>query len=258
MSLSEFAGECCERDGVFYHTLPCAFQQAPLEIQVLLPDQGIPGVCYPVVYLLPVEAWGESRWGDPLREVRAHQLHNLHQVICVVPGFDHLPWYADHPTNPFIRQESAFLHAVLPHIASCYPTLETPRGRRLLGFSKSGWGAFSLLLRHPQLFGKAAAWDAPLMQAQPNDFGMEEIFATQENFDPYQLSSLFEQHATQLRRGTYLALTGYSAFQDDMRRAHELLRRLLIPHHYADGPERAHHWESGWMPQAFALLMGDA
>ena len=33
----------------------------------------------------------------------------------------------------------------------------------MLGFSKSGWGACTLLLRNKELFGYAAAWDVPFM-----------------------------------------------------------------------------------------------
>ena len=32
------------------------------------------------------------------------------------------------------------------------------RGRMLVGYSKSGWGAFTLLLRHPGVFSRAAAY----------------------------------------------------------------------------------------------------
>jgi hypothetical protein len=34
-------------------------------------------------------------------------------------------------------------------------------GIKLLGFSKSGNGALTPLLRHPHVFSAAAAWDAP-------------------------------------------------------------------------------------------------
>ncbi|HEY3787861.1 MAG TPA: alpha/beta hydrolase-fold protein [Urbifossiella sp.] len=58
----------------------------------------------------------------------------------------------------------------VPFIDKTYPVRAEAGGRLLLGFSKSGWGAYSLRMRHPDLFGKAAAWDAPLIQ---------------ENFDAY-------------------------------------------------------------------------
>ena len=54
------------------------------------------------------------------------------------PSFSHLPWFADHPTNAKIAQESYLLQDILPRLS----------GRiLLLGFSKSGNGAVTLLLR---------------------------------------------------------------------------------------------------------------
>ena len=67
------------------------------------------------------------------------------------------------------------------------PVQTVPAGRLLLGFSKSGWGAFSLLLRHPDVFGRAAAWDAPLMMNKPGPYGSGDIFGTPENFARYQI-----------------------------------------------------------------------
>ena len=57
--------------------------------------------------------------------------------------------------------------------------------RLLLGFSTSGYGAFSLFLRHPGLFAKAAAWDAPLGMTTHNRYGAAETYGTQENFNKY-------------------------------------------------------------------------
>ena len=71
-----------------------------------------------------------------------------------------------------LHQEKYLLEDVLPLVEGSYPVETGPDGRLLVGFSKSGWGAWSLLLRHPGVFGKAAAWDAPLMQDAPDRFGM--------------------------------------------------------------------------------------
>jgi len=183
-------------------------------------------------------------------------LHNKHQLICVYPTFSHLPWYADHPSDPQIRQESYFLRVVLPAIERRYPTLAEPEGRLLVGFSKSGWGAFSLLLRHPEVFGRAAAWDAPLTVERPVPFGMGGIFGDQENFEKYRITRLLEQRADQLARPSRsnqaprLALLGYDNFRQHHVAAHERMDALKIPHIYRDGPKRKHHWQSGWLPEA--------
>ncbi|MDE0126668.1 MAG: hypothetical protein OXN97_19055, partial [Bryobacterales bacterium] len=35
---------------------------------------------------------------------------------------------------------------------------------------------------------------------------------------------------------------------------HELLGKLEVPHVYRDGPQRTHHWQSGWLAEAVELL----
>ena len=113
-----------------------------------------------------------------------------------------MPWYADHPSDPEVRQESYFLKVVVPFVEQRVPGPADRDGRLLVGFSKSGWGAYSLLLRHPDHFGKAAAWDAPLMEQRPARFGMGPIFGTQENFEQYRITTLLDRQAPDLRGGT--------------------------------------------------------
>ncbi|MHC4402860.1 MAG: alpha/beta hydrolase-fold protein [Planctomycetota bacterium] len=189
--------------------------------------------------------------------MRTHDLHNEHRLICVFPTFSHLPWYADHPTERTIRQESYLLDVVLPFVEREYPVLAEPKGRLLVGFSKSGWGAFSLLLRNPQVFGKAAAWDAPLGEEHPTRFGTGPIFGSQENFDRYRILMLLEQRAEVLRKDRRLVLSGFGNFREHHVRAHRRMLQLKIPHVYRDGPRRKHDWHSGWLPEAVELLLGD-
>ncbi len=242
-------------DGFLVHRVRSPYQSGPTLVKILLPDGVDDGKHYRVLYVLPVEAGDGDRWGRGLLEVKKHDLHNRHRLICVLPTFSQLPWYADHPTNPGIRQESHFLRVVVPLVESRYPALVRPEGRLLVGFSKSGWGAFTLLLRNPQLFAGAAAWDAPLMEPRPERFGMGPIFGTQENFEHYQVSTLLERQAPSLRQNTRLVLTGSDAFRPHHVETHEQLTNLAVPHVYRDGPHRRHHWQSGWLPEAVNLLV---
>ena len=222
------------------------------------PEGREPGERFPVVYVLPVEAGDEHRYGDGLEEVLDHGLHEEHRAIFVAPTFSHLPWYADHPTDPGIRQERHLLEVVVPFVEATYPARAEPGGRLLLGFSKSGWGAYSLLLRHPGVFGRAAAWDAPLMMSEPGRYGSGPIFGSVENFEGYQVSRLLEERAGQLGEDIRLILLGYGNFREDHREAHALMERLGIPHVYRDGPGRKHDWHSGWVPEAVELLLEEA
>ena len=244
-----------DANGWLVHTVKSEFQAGETEIRVLVPDDPKPAQPYATLYVLPVEAGDGRRWGNAQQEIRRHELHNKHRLVCVYPTFSHLPWYADHPQQTTIRQESYFLRVVVPFVERTYPVRHDSAGRLLVGFSKSGWGAFSLLLRHPDRFGKAAAWDAPLAMAQPNRYGMEEIFATQENFERYRITSLLRQRAEELRTGTRLIQLGYGNFRDQHLTLESLWDELRISHIFRDGPQRPHAWDSGWLPDAVQLLV---
>jgi hypothetical protein len=113
----------------------------------------------------------------------------------------------------------------------------------------------SLLLRHPDLFGKAAAWDAPLMLDKPNRYGSAPIFGTQENFEEYQVTRLLEKQAMHFRDGNRIFLLGYGNFRQQMQQADDLMIKLRIAHTYRDGPTRSHDWNSGWLSEAVQLLL---
>jgi hypothetical protein len=240
--------------GTLIHPVTSPYQAGEVPIHVVVPDRVAADARPRVLYLLPVEPSDGTQCGDPLAEVVKHDLHHHHQLICVMPAFSHPPWYADHPTNPHIRQESHFLKIVLPFIDQTYFADRSPPQRLLLGFSKSGWGAFSLLLRHPDLFAKAAAFDAPVAWETPNRYGMEEVFGTQATMDKYCVNALLETAAPRLGETPRLALYGYSDFRGHHQFLHYRMLKLGIPHEYADGTQRAHRWDSGWLPEAVAFV----
>lgn len=207
-----------------------------------------------VLYVLPVNPDIGFRWGDGLVTAANLGLADRFGMIVVAPSFSTWPWYADHPQNGRIRQETYFVREVVPYIDRLYPSA---RGRLLVGFSKSGNGAILQLLRHPELFQAAAAWDAPLMKTAPDQFGMNEVFGTQENFDPYCIPALLERRAELFRgKPARLAHFGYGGFQEHHSRAHELMERLGIPHRYENSLRREHRWDSGWLEGAVAALDG--
>ena len=247
-----------ERDdrGILVHTVRCPYQDGQTQIRVLLPEPLPLGRRYPVVYVLPVEPQRQHRFGDGLEEIQHLGLQRQYGAIFVSPTFSHLPWYADHPTRLEIRQEAYLLQVVVRMVEKRYPSQGEASGRLLLGFSKSGWGAFSLLLRHPTMFGKAVAWDAPLMMERPDRYGMGEIFGTQENFDRYRIDRLLGERAAELHGRERLIVLGYGNFREQCQKADRLLAKLGIAHQYRDGPAREHTWQSGWVAEAVEMLLG--
>ncbi len=244
-----------DETGILTHEVRSEYQRGTTKLRVLLPDPLDPNRKYPVIYVLPVEAGDENRYGNGLHEIAQKGLQRQYPIIFVAPTFSHLPWYADHPTDTTIRQESYLLQAVIPYIDEHYPTRKEPSGRWLLGFSKSGWGAWSLLLRNPTVFGRASAWDAPLMMADASRYGMAQILGTQANFEKYQITRLLESRAADLQGDPRLIMLGYDNFRTHHQQARELLTKLQIPHIYRDGPQRKHIWESGWVEESISLLI---
>jgi S-formylglutathione hydrolase FrmB len=241
--------------GILVHEVTSPYQAGKTQIRVLLPDKLDLSVRLPVIYVLPVEARNENHYGDGLLEIKKLGLHSKHRTIFVAPTFSHLPWYADHPTNPAIRQETYFLEVVLLFVEGNYPVQAERKSRTLLGFSKSGWGAWSLLLRHPDVFERAIAWDAPMMMDRLGKYGTGEIFGTQDNFEQYRIADLLRRRAADLASGERLILTGYDNFRGHHQQVHALLEQLGIRHEYRDGPQRKHDWHSGWVEAAVELLM---
>ncbi len=242
-------------NGEIVHRVSCPWQTDKTLIRVLVPTDLKERETLRVLFVLPVEGDEGKRWGNGLEEIRKLKLHDRHRLVCVAPTFAQLPWYADHPTDTEIAQETYLLKAIVPAIERLYSTSGKSPDRLLLGFSKSGWGAVTLLLRHPDVFGKAAAWDAPLMMDTSGKYGSGPIFGTQENFAHYQVSSLLNERKTELTGPPRLFHLGYDNFRDHHVRFEALLNELNVPHVHQDGPKLPHHWNSGWVSDAVGWLV---
>jgi S-formylglutathione hydrolase FrmB len=243
-----------ERQPIQSHTVSSEYQESPTKINVLPPDDLERNRRYRVLYVLSVDVGDGMQFGDALGEVRRLELQNRYSLVCVYATFSQTSWYADNPLNPRIRQESYFLQTVLPFVEHEYPLLKETRARLLVGLSKSGWGAFTLLLRHPDLFWKAAAWDAPLDETDPAKWRyFQQKFGTPENLQNYRIDLLLKRRAPELRGSKRLALMGYGLMRDLYVHTHQLMEELRIPHDYVDGPRREHRWDSGWLGDAVRL-----
>ena len=245
--------------GAFLHEIVSPYQNTQTLIRVLLPDSYDPARRYRTVYVLPVEAADGRRFGDGFAEVRRANLHNLHDTVFIAPAFSDMPWLVDHQRDPRLRQESHFIEVVLPFVEARYALQTGPEGRLLLGFSKSGAAAFHLLLRHPQRFGRALAWDAPLAMSDPREgLDFERILGARSNFANYRVPTLLAARAELLAGGPprlLVAGAGNTVTERGNAGIATLMRDLGIPHVYEPGQGLLHSWESGWVPRAVARLL---
>ena len=255
-----------QKHGIAHHLLESPFQGKTTTLRVLPPDELKEGQRYRVLFVLPVHEDGNFRHGDGLLEVKKLNAHSEHQLICVAPAFSSESWYADHDQNPAKLDESHFLKTVIPFVESNYPVRTDREGRLLIGFSKSGWGALTLLLRHPDKFHKAAAWDPGIridMGPSDGDFDREQRirrdFGSDENFEKFRVSTLLKKRGKKLGDETrlfYFNCRGNRRTQGGAR-LHDLMVREGIPHRYVVDAHRDHRWDSGWMPVALEFLVRD-
>jgi hypothetical protein len=239
-------------------------QTEDLPLRVLLPDK-LGDIDSPkVLYVLPAEPGVGYSVGECLLTVEHENLHNKYGLIAVSPSFSDWPWYANHPKNPEIQQETYFVKEIVPFIDRLYPKASSVR--LLVGMSKSGNGAYQMLLRHPDLFHAAAIFDSPIMYNSATQFETPRIYGDgddgQETFDEYCIPQLLLDRADLFRgKPPRLALFGYCLFGGPSpkfgphhQEAHALMESLGIPHIYDDSTCRNHRWDSGWLEEAAAAL----
>ena len=128
----------------------------------------------------------------------------------------------------------------------------------LVGFSKSGYGALDLLLKHPTSFTAAAAWDFPADMTNYGAFGASSMdnYGTDANFqNNYRLTgSLLDQLKAPFTSDDRIWISGYDLFQKDVTDVNALLTAHGIDHTYAPQSSALHSWMGDWLPQAVSGL----
>lgn len=239
--------------GFWEYSLPSEFLSKPARVQVLLPDPIDPQKQYPVLYVLPVDSSANERWGHGLEEARKADVANKFGVICVYPIIESgTPWYGNHATDKGNRQDDFIVRTLVPSIDARYPTKKDKEARWLIGFSKSGWGAYTLLLRNRDCFGYASAWDAPFMLNGEDHgkgwgpLGLSENFGTIEAMKASLPTKLAVEDTAWLKQRNRLVLGVGIDWGDQCKQMHQLLEANAIPHIYRADLLLKHEWKSGW------------
>lgn len=136
-------------------------------ILCLLPNSSTPKG---LLLVLPIEPGmpGRGRFGRPLAILHDLAYVGRTGVAACLPTFEHVPWLAERNVSRSflldarLRQQSYLLDVALPLMRQRL-RLGPATPISLLGFSKAGWAALSLLSRFPSLFAQAVVYDAPLM-----------------------------------------------------------------------------------------------
>lgn len=155
--------------------------------------------------------------------------------------FDRMVWYTEEVRAEAYRQIDAILS-----VASNAPVC-------LVGFSKSGVGAFNLVLDHPSVFAHVVIFDAPLTNRDRSKYGMTAFYASDEALAADDPLARLEQGS--VVGSTSFILVSGEAFADQMGKAANSLRGLNVPHRWLRGGDLyAHRWDSGWLENSLKAI----
>src|SRR5215472_12561899 len=252
-----------DANGVKHYPVTSLLQGSQtLTVRVLEPTNPAPGRPRRFLYVLPVIAGVtnlNSPFSDGLEELRLLDVPNRFNFTLIAPSFNYEPWYGDNVTDDANWMESFIIRELVPFGDSFGKNGQIPQ-RFLIGLSKSGNGVLFLLLRHPNMFSAAAAWDAP---AQLNDINawaaLRMNFGTQANFDLYNIPNLVVANAAPFTQLNRFWISGdQSAWTADMIQLDSQMTTASIQHTWVAGGNRQHSWGSGWLDGAVTALDANA
>ena len=229
----------------------------PQDLRILQPSNPAPGVAHNFIYVLPV-APGDD---DGLQVIQSLNLQNQYNLTVIEPSFSIPPWYADNPLDANLQEDTFMAMDLQPWVKANLSTTGSEQ-HWLIGFSKSGIGAQTLILRHPDKFTLAASWDFPADMSAYDEYGdnSSESYGTDANFQAnYRLTAAFlAAHAAPFKTNNRLWIGGYQVFQQDMADYDALLTAQGIRHTTETPTAMAHAWDSGWVPIALSALYAES
>ena len=129
------------------------------------------GVPHNFLYVLPVEPELGAGTATESTCCAASTQKTPYNLTIIEPTFAIDPWYADNPNDPNVQYDTFMTDDLVPWVRHNLAPSTGHEENWLIGFSKSGIGATDLILRHPDVFTLAAAWDFPADMGSFNDFG---------------------------------------------------------------------------------------
>lgn len=182
---------------------------------------------------LPATDPHDRTYGVIPERIDSYPYVTIHQV-----RFPAMVWYNQTVRDQAIRQIDAM------HLASIV----------LVGFSKSGLGAWNIARALPGRLAATIIFDAP---------------AAREELPPWSTAAFYPDNAawladlpirhvaefkTALPKGHRLILISGANFHDEMSALLRALTDAGIAHTFLPRPHLKHHWNSGWIEEALALL----
>ncbi len=223
-------------------------------LDVLLPDTYDAGNAYPLIVVLGVETT-PSAYAEELQVIKAADLHNTYNAIFCRVYTKTMPWWAV-KNDGTVDYERLIRDGLVPWMRTNFSIIPGRQGVSLLGYSKGGFGAFSLILRNPTHFGYAASWDAPLNSSYATmaGSGAVEAFGSAAQYNAFQPATILPANVAAVNDKTRLVLAGYNLYQADQTAFASILSANSVPVSFDSTSRASHNSNSGWMAGVVGML----
>ena len=188
----------------------------------------------PTFVFLPATAPDDAAYGEP-----PGRLGCCPDAIIRHVRFPGLVWYNKSVQDDAIAQIRSF-------------GAETAA---LIGFSKSGLGAWNIAMAIPDLASATVIFDAPVARRTLPPWGTDPFYADDDAWrQDLPILHVKRFHET-MSRSHKLVLVAGPAFREEMRALSKALSSLGRRHVFLDRPDMKHHWNSGWIEPAVTALL---
>lgn len=126
----------------------------------------------------------------------------------------------------------------------------------LVGFSKSGLGAWNIARQLPELVTATIIFDAPVARDTLPPWGTAPFYKDDADWQVDLPLRTCEQFKVAMRTDHRLVLISGAAFHPEMCTLSETLSGMGLAHMFLSRPDMTHHWNAGWIEEGVNVVIG--
>jgi pimeloyl-ACP methyl ester carboxylesterase len=183
---------------------------------------------------LPATAPGDETYGSVTKQIPGYPDVLVRQV-----HYPSLVWY----NEPVREQAIAQIHGwgVAPVV--------------LVGFSKSGLGAWNIARTIPDRISATIIFDAPVARRQMHPAGAAAFYPDDAAWQADLPLCTIHEFGAAMPTAHRLVLISGEEFHQEMSVLSQSLRDAGLDHAFLAQPDMRHHWNSGWIEKALKELL---
>lgn len=125
----------------------------------------------------------------------------------------------------------------------------------LVGFSKSGLGAWNIAKAIPDIVSATIIFDAPMMRKALPPWGTAPYYSDDASWLKDLPARTVHEFKSAMPRTHRLILISGMNFHDEMDQFSDELHRVGLRHSFFACPKMSHRWDSGWLEMALTKIV---